>query len=91
MDSVMNLYLNRCKKKRLNANIPCIIQEIYNPTTVNFLPDEYKGLTTTAIKPWSKLYKAPLYSGRGIDMECDPCGDDWEPPPAVKYDAEVCV
>lgn len=90
VDSVMNLYLSRCKKKRLNSNIPCIIQEVYNPTTVNFLPDEYTMLSTSAIRPWYKFDKVPLHSGRGIDnVDCNLSGDEWEPPRPARFGREV--
>lgn len=69
LDAVMKLYIHRLKKKhRQNVTLPIVIQEVYNATTVNFLPDEYVYFQFNEVKPWFKLPRNAVQNSRGVKM-----------------------
>jgi hypothetical protein len=88
LDSVMKLYLHRLKKKkRHNVSLPIVVQEVYNATTVNFLPDEYNYFQYSNIKPWFKLPRQPVQNSRGVVMDC--ANDSDEDDPSEAYNVAV--
>jgi hypothetical protein len=81
LDSIFKFYIKLLRKHNRSAELPIVIQELYNESTVSFLPDLY-DVYSRVPHIWEPYETQVIHSSRGIvqDETVGASGGDEEGP-----------
>lgn len=74
-DSILKFYIKLLRKHNRPAELPIVIQELYNESTASFLPDIYQVFVKQQ-NIWENYEKKIIQGNRGISYEENDENDD---------------